>query len=144
MGINTGLKEGTKITYEDFAICYRWNISPNAKIITLKDNGKILVLYKEEKILQVAQYNILLSCLWLYPYWVTQKLPQIYTANHATFPIQIRKITVQICGNFWVTQYKGQDLVQQNIKCRGIYKNFYLAEINFARWRIPVVQGFAC
>ena len=38
-------------------------------------------------------------------YWVTQKLPQIYTANHATFPIQIRKITLQICGNFWVTQY---------------------------------------
>ena len=37
-------------------------------------------------------------------YWVTQKLPQIYTANHATFPLQIRKITVQICGNFWVTQ----------------------------------------
>ena len=26
------------------------------------------------------------------------------TANHATFPIRIRKITVQICGNFWVTQ----------------------------------------
>ena len=38
-------------------------------------------------------------------YWVTQKLPQIYTANHATFPIQIRKIKVQVCGNFWVTQY---------------------------------------
>ena len=37
-------------------------------------------------------------------YLVTQKLPQIYTANHATFPIGIRKITVQICGNFWVTQ----------------------------------------
>ena len=37
-------------------------------------------------------------------YWVTQKLPQIYTANHATFPIQIRKTTVQICGNFLVTQ----------------------------------------
>ena len=33
-------------------------------------------------------------------YWVTQKLPQIYTANHATFPIRLRKITVQICGNF--------------------------------------------
>ena len=33
-----------------------------------------------------------------------QKLPQIYTENHATFPIPIRKITVQICGNFWVTQ----------------------------------------
>ena len=28
-------------------------------------------------------------------YWVTQKLPQIYTANHATFPIRIRKITVR-------------------------------------------------
>ena len=38
-------------------------------------------------------------------YWVTQKLPQIYTAHHATFPIRIRKIAVQICGNFWVTQY---------------------------------------
>ena len=37
-------------------------------------------------------------------YWVTQKLPKIYTANHATFPIRIRKITVQICGNFWVPQ----------------------------------------
>ena len=38
-------------------------------------------------------------------YWVTQKLPQIYTANHATFPIRIRKITLQISGNFWVSQY---------------------------------------
>ena len=38
-------------------------------------------------------------------YWVTQKLPQIHTANHPTFPIRIRKITVQICGNFWVTRY---------------------------------------
>ena len=37
-------------------------------------------------------------------YLVTQKLPQIYTANHATFQIQIRKITVHIGGNFWVTQ----------------------------------------
>ena len=36
---------------------------------------------------------------------MTQKLPQIYTANHTTFPIRLRKITVQICGNFWVTQY---------------------------------------
>ena len=36
---------------------------------------------------------------------MTQKVPQIYTANHATFPIRIRKITVQISGNFWVTQY---------------------------------------
>ena len=38
-------------------------------------------------------------------YRVTQKLPQLYTANYATFPLQIRKITVQIGGNFWVTQY---------------------------------------
>ena len=37
-------------------------------------------------------------------YWVTQKLPQIYTANPATFPIQMRNITVQICGNFCVTK----------------------------------------
>ena len=40
-----------------------------------------------------------------FSYWVTQKLPQTYTANPATFPMQIRKFTVQICGNFWVTQY---------------------------------------
>ena len=31
-------------------------------------------------------------------------LAQIYTANHATFPIQIYTMTVQICGNFWGTQ----------------------------------------
>ena len=37
-------------------------------------------------------------------YLVTQKLPQIDTVHHATFPIKIRKIIVQICGNFWVTQ----------------------------------------
>jgi len=36
---------------------------------------------------------------------VTQKLTQIDTGNHATFPVKIRKIKVQICGNFWVTQY---------------------------------------
>ena len=40
-------------------------------------------------------------------YWVTQKLPQVYNSNHATLQIQIRKITVQICGNFWTTQYLG-------------------------------------
>ena len=38
-------------------------------------------------------------------YWVTQKLPQTYTAKHATFPMGIRKIIVQICRNFWGTQY---------------------------------------
>ena len=43
-----------------------------------------------------------------YKYWVIKKLPQIYTAKNATFPIRIRKITVQIFGNFWVTQYNGK------------------------------------
>ena len=38
-------------------------------------------------------------------YWMTHKLPQKYIANHATFPIRTRKIIVQICGRFWVTQY---------------------------------------
>ena len=38
-------------------------------------------------------------------YWVTHKLSQKYTLNHATFPIRVRKMTVQICGNFWVTRY---------------------------------------
>ena len=38
-------------------------------------------------------------------YKVTQRLQHIYTSNHATFQIRTRKITVQICVNFWVTQY---------------------------------------
>ena len=37
-------------------------------------------------------------------YWVVYKLPQINATNYTTFPIQIRKIKVQICSNFWVTQ----------------------------------------
>ena len=48
-------------------------------------------------------------------YWVTQILPQIYTENHTAFPIRIRKITVQICVIFWVTQYSksnGQKLTK--------------------------------
>ena len=47
-----------------------------------------------------------LTCIRRMIYWVTQKIQQIYTENHATFPIRIWKITVQICGNFWVTQYR--------------------------------------
>ena len=39
-------------------------------------------------------------------YWVTQKLPQIYTANHATFPIRIRKITVQKYFSYSKLLYK--------------------------------------
>ena len=38
-------------------------------------------------------------------YRAFHKLPQIYTANHATFPIQMYEIAVWICGNFWGTQY---------------------------------------
>ena len=49
-------------------------------------------------------------------YRVAQKLPQIYAANHATFPIRKRKITVQICGNFWVTQY----LYQKTLRMCGL------------------------
>ena len=55
-------------------------------------------------------------------YWVTQKFPQIFNANHATFPIHIRKITVQLCGNFWVTQYNSGNKSCTNIHPR--YKNF--------------------
>ena len=29
----------------------------------------------------------------------------MYTTNHASFPIQIHKITAQICGDFWGTQH---------------------------------------
>ena len=43
--------------------------------------------------------------------FLTQKLLQIYTANHATLPIQIRKSTVQIFGNFWVTQYLERGII---------------------------------
>ena len=38
-------------------------------------------------------------------YRAFHKLPQIYTANQATFPIQMYAFTVKICGNFWGTQY---------------------------------------
>ena len=41
----------------------------------------------------------------MYMYGVFHILPQIYTANHATFPIQMYAITVQIFGNFLGTQY---------------------------------------
>ena len=51
-----------------------------------------------------------LTCIRRMIYWVTQKLQQIYTAKHATFPIRIWKITVQICGHIWVTQYRYIDV----------------------------------
>ena len=37
----------------------------------------------------------------------------MYTENHATVPIQIHTITVQICGNFWGTQYMFEGVGQQ-------------------------------
>ena len=61
-------------------------------------NGQIIIQFHSPEtsvINHVNKSNI---------YWVTQKLPQIYTANNATFPIRIRKIIVQICSNFWVTR----------------------------------------
>ena len=63
------------------------------------DTGVELVKKKKKEVVDIPDEVDVAYC------WVTQKLPQIYTANHATFPIRIRKITVQICGNFWVTQY---------------------------------------
>ena len=64
-------------------------------------------------------------------YWVTHKLPQIYTANHATFPIQIRKITVQTCGNFWVTQYhhSGRQSMNEQYQMRSPENIKYFAQI---------------
>ena len=61
--------------------------------------------YQGSYAVSLFSQSMLLSHLIVTYYWVTQKLPQIYTANHATFAIRIRKITVQICGNFLVTQY---------------------------------------
>ena len=45
-------------------------------------------------------------------YWETQTLMQIYTANHATFPMRIRKITVKICENFWITQHVPSQVIE--------------------------------
>ena len=39
-------------------------------------------------------------------YWGVHIFAQLYTENHATIPKQIHELTVQICGNFWVTQYE--------------------------------------
>ena len=60
-------------------------------------------------------------------YQVTQKLPQICTANYATFPIQIRKMTVQIdmrqLLGHQVGNGKGEwhNLSQIMIRSRGTY-----------------------
>ena len=51
------------------------------------------------------------------------KLPQIYIANHATFRIQMYAITVQICGNFWGTQYSSQHTLKPGcaINCQSAW-----------------------
>jgi len=56
-------------------------------------------------------------------YAVTQKLPQIYTANHATFPIWIRKNSEHICGILWATQFGYcLDMVLMYLWYYGTYK----------------------
>ena len=42
--------------------------------------------------------------------YVFHILPQTYTANHATFPVQMNAITVKICGNFLDTKYTFKNL----------------------------------
>ena len=39
-------------------------------------------------------------------YWVNQKLPRIYTANHATFPIRIRKLQYNFAVTSWSPSMK--------------------------------------
>ena len=71
----------------------------------------MLLLCQSGRIFIKSRISTLLKIRLLSPfksYWVTQKLPHIYTSNHANFPIRIRKIPLQICGNFWVTQYHDQ------------------------------------
>ena len=46
----------------------------------------------------------------------------IFTANHTTFHIQICKITVQICGNFWVTQYNHRLIYQVRTGLSGTHQ----------------------
>ena len=82
-----------------------------------------LIIYLYESVVQI-------QCT----YWVTQKLPQIYTKNHATFPIQKRKITVQICSNFWVTQYSNN----HNDKKIVIQPSFFKISICFC------IQKYIC
>ena len=53
----------------------------------------------------IRHHACILNIIYSDRYWVTQKLPQTYKENHATFPIRIPKIIVQICGNFRVTQH---------------------------------------
>ena len=95
-------------------------------------------------------------------YWVTQKLPQIYTANHATFPIRIRKFTVQICGNLWVTQHirwysgdtcEGKQVKKSDFRLLSIEPNavnisnyrFHCKRAHiFLRYHLPCIYTCCC
>ena len=65
---------------------------------------------------------------------MTQKLPQINTAYHATFPIHIRKMKVEICGNYWVTHYiiKRQHSCLHNSLCPSVSPSVQLFVIETA------------
>ena len=52
-----------------------------------------------------AAYYTVSTKLKRHKYWAVHICSQTYTENHATFPIQIDEITVQICGNFWGSKY---------------------------------------
>ena len=65
-------------------------------------------------------------------YWALYVLPQIYTKNHATFPIQIDANTVLICGNFWGTQYIKQWPI---LNSRVLYKTgHHFLDIQYTRF----------
>ena len=56
---------------------------------------------------QATTSLIMQECIYtnMATYRAFHKFPQICTANHATFPIQMNAIIVYICSNFWGTQY---------------------------------------
>ena len=59
------------------------------------------------KFIEFNTFPIELFSCWVGPQFILgdpEVNANIY-CTHATFPIGIRKITVQLCGNFWVTQY---------------------------------------
>ena len=67
------------------------------KLITANYNSSLLLLlvyYNYQRVRPLVTFTLCRQHIVPF-YWVPQKLSQIYTANHATFPIGTRKITVQ-------------------------------------------------
>ena len=62
---------------------------------------------------------------------VLSYLRQIYTANHATFPIRKCKNTVQICGNFWVTQYIASHKIRYGELYASVLRGYCLTSTSF-------------